>query len=310
MKICIPTAYIALILLVCAYSAEDVQDEQAMITFRAVTDPLTRKVRIERESIPQKSAAEKELDAEQSLIPNVQIDESGKPSYMPSNAQKFDIKDVDRLDDDIMAYLKVIKYDVLLNLRTSIKQTAIEHSYLIYKNLTRIVDTYFMRKPILRAKVTRLRDITSFALQYAKDASVAQMKQLITAADVELDEYNKKMLIALLERLDAQAEKIWESTYIELEELMQETDRIREDPQMTASNKLSKLIESSFKLAIFQQEIVEDGTYQMKGLVSLIVDNPKYHHLTQGFSAVLKIKAKACIMNLLIASLTLLLIWT
>lgn len=290
MKICTITKHLVLLILMATISTDETEDDPNIITFKAVTDPLSRKVLLKREEVPEKNLQEKEIDAEKAIIPNVTLDESGKPTYGPANPSNFDIKDVDNLDNDIMRYIKVMKYDIMLNLKTSISQSEIDHSYLIYKNLAKIKDNYFINKPTLRAKVTRLRDVTSFALDYAKEATKSQMKNLITAADVELDEYNKKILIALLDRLDQQTQKLWESTYTDLEDQMQELEKIHADAQMTPANKLSRLIECSLKLAIFEKDIVEEGTTQIKGLIALIIDNPKYHHLTQGFSESLNIK--------------------
>lgn len=297
MKIHTVTVQILCILLYHHIISQGNGTEEGMITFRAVTDPISRKILLQKETVPEKNLQEKELDAEKEIIPNVTLDDSGNPSYNPANPSRFDIKDIDNLDTDIMRYVKVTKYDILLNLRTSINVSGMDHSYLIYQNMSKIKDNYFIYKPLLRAKATRLRDVTSFSLGYAREATKVQLKQLITAKDVELDEYNKKILIALLERLDEQARKIWESTYIDLENLMQEVEQVYEDTIMTPANKLSRLIEFSIRLAGFEKETVSDGTNQMKGLIELIVDNPKYHHLTMGFIGTLPIHENSKIIH-------------
>ena len=308
MKIHTITAQILCILLLTPTIAQDDVADNALITFRAFTDPISRKVLIHRETVPVKNLQEKELDAEIAIIPNVTLDESGNPSYSPADPASFDIKDIENLETDIMRYLKLIKYDILLNLKTSILVSAIDQSYLMYQNMAKIRDNYFINKPILRASITRIRNVTSFALMYAKEATKTQLKQLITAQDVELDEFNKKILIALLERLDIQAKKTWESTYIDLENLMQEIEKVYSDLQMTPANKLSRLIEFSMKLTNFEREVVDDGTNQMKGLIALIIDNPKYHHLTLGFTGALPVHEFSSILKTIFVTFWLILI--
>ena len=288
---------------------EDQEEEEDphVINFQAKTDPLSRKVLLIKESVPEKTIEEKEIEAEKAIIPNVSLDESGNATYSPLDSSKLDIKDIDGLDDDIMNYLLSIKYDILLNLKTSISTTAIDHSYLIYRNISHIKDNYFINKPILRERVSRIRDVTSFAVEYAKEATKEKLKQLITAQDVELDEYNKKILIALLERLDKKAEKLWEATYNDLDRLIKNLEHAYQDQHATPANKLSHMIEYSLKLAVFEKEVVDDITNQMKGLIALVTDNPKYHHLTKRYTGSLPLKASISITKTVIISLGLLL---
>lgn len=260
------------------FSMYTADEEKPVLHFKFHTDPISRKVVVEKiDGDRTLTKKEIEQEVEKENINNVDIGNPNRPIYSPPLAKNIEIGDVKGLQALLESFGHFIDKNIFLNIESQFSINEVNYSYLIYKDIDKIRENYFKQKVTTRSKITKIRNIVDFAYKYAQSDDPEHMKQLVSQHDVDLDEFNKRVLIKLLEKLNEEITKLWEAIYIDLDNQMNHIEKILDDPNMAPTTKCGNLIEASLELTLFIKEKLHNGIEKMVKIRKLIMNNPKYH---------------------------------
>jgi len=197
----------------------------------------------------------------------------------------LDISDLKKLRELIEDLREDLKLNVLDNLPDNELINRMERSYEVYERIEEIRKKYYLAKMRLEEKTLYIKHIVDFCLQYAEThEEKEELKEMLTEYDVMLDEHNHRILIALLEKLQEKTNTLHDNVFDELKKDFEEIDSIHENPDSSQSEKVGKMIETSINLTVFEKETIHTLIDQILEIFDLIVDNPKYDHISKAFN--------------------------
>ena len=231
------------------------------------------------------NAVEMQVDpiTRQMKVVSNDFEEQTPPSV--KHVYALDIQDLLRLEDYMNNLKQQFEVKVFGNLDTFQDQNQFDLAYLYYKNLRGIRNNYFSEKQKIEEKIDYLKKISEYGLGFIESATTAQLTQVIHEKTVDLDAYNKFILLQLAEKLDSEMSELYQSITQDLPNLFAEYDRINVDRNLSTYELVNKNIEISFKLTIFRESQLNQRIDLMVSICRSIDDNQDYHHLSDTSNA-------------------------
>lgn len=228
-------------------------------------DPITRAIIADQMEAPEEVDPEELVEEE---VDQVALDIS-------------DMRKIRELMEDLRNDLKM---NVLDDLPDNDQINRMERSYEIYERVEEIRKKYYMAKMRLEEKTLYIKHIVDFCLEYAEThEEKEELKEMMTDYDVMLDEHNHKILIALLQKLQEKTDLLHDNVFDQLPTAMKEVDHIHKNPDVSESEKVGRMIETSLNLTVFEKDTVDKLINQILEIFALVHDNPKYHHISKAF---------------------------
>jgi hypothetical protein len=241
------------------------QAEAGQMTVHIHKDPITRAVIAD------------EMDPEEKVDPEEIVEEEVDKVALDIS----DMRKIRQLMDDLRNDLKI---NVLDNLPDNDLINRMERSYEIYERVDEIRKKYYLAKMRLEEKALYIKHIVDFCLEYAETHEEKEdLKEMLTEYDVMLDEHNHKILVALLEKLQEKTNLLHDNVFEQLPNTFKDIDKVHKSPDMSESEKVGRMIETSINLTVFEKDTVEKLINQILELFALVLDNPKYHHISKAF---------------------------
>lgn len=205
------------------------------------------------------------------------------PMNVTEHVYLVDIQDLLRLEDYLRNLRQHFIVKVFGDLEIKPGQNTLDKAYLLYKNLKEIYLNYKAEESILNEKVRYLKRITEFALNYIQDATNEQLSKIIVERDVDIDSYNKFILLQLVQKLDEDMSEFHHAFIETLPSIFSEYDKTNHVSNLSTYQVVNKDIELSFKLTIFEKEELDIRFKRMIAICNKIVDNQDYHHIARRF---------------------------
>lgn len=193
----------------------------------------------------------------------------------------IDIQDLLRFDD----YIKNLRQHLITrlfgDLEVQLNTNKLDKSYLYYKNLKQIKENYVLQKGKIEEKVEYLKKITEFSMNFVQNATIADLSKVITQRDVDIDAYNKFILLQLLEKLDDEMGEFRRAVLEDLSEIFREYEQVNSGSNLSTYEVVNKDIEISFRLTIFEENQLTQRVNTISAICRKITDNKNYHHIAQ-----------------------------
>lgn len=229
-------------------------------------DPITR------EMLADSVAPEEEVDPEE--VVEEEVDQVA-----------LDISDMRKIRELMEDLREDLKKNVLDDLPDSDQINRMERSYEVYERVDEIRKKYYLAKMRIEEKTLYIKHIVDFCLEYAEThEEKEELKEMLTEYDVMLDEHNHRVLIALLEKLQEKTNLLHDNVFVHLKETFHVIDSIHTNPDASESEKVGKMIETAINLTVFEKETIHSLIDQILELFQMILDNPKYDHISRAFN--------------------------
>jgi hypothetical protein len=191
----------------------------------------------------------------------------------------IDICDLQRVENYVKNLRAQIVAKVLGHLEVAENANRLDKAYLLYDNLRQIRANYALEKDKMDEKMEYLKKITEFALSFAQNATTADLSRVIVEKSVDIDAYNKFILLQLLEKLDSEMGELHRAVTVDLPAIFDEFDLINSHQTTSGYQIVNKNIELSFRLTIFDSNQLNHRVETISTLCRKIVDNKNYHHI-------------------------------
>lgn len=229
-------------------------------------DPITR------EMIADSMAPEEVIDPEE--VVEEEVDQVA-----------LDISDMRKIRQLMEDLREDLKKNVLDDLPDSKEINRMERSYEVYERVEEIRKKYYLAKMRIEEKTLYIKHIVDFCLEYAEThEEKEELKEMLTEYDVMLDEHNHRVLIALLEKLQEKANLLHDNVFVQLKKTFSIIDSLHSNPEASESEKVGKMIETAINLTVFEKETIHTLIDQILELFQMILDNPKYNHISKAFN--------------------------
>lgn len=255
------------------------------IVYHISQDVLSREVKLDK-IFDGRELEKPELDNTKNNF-EYEKDENENYIYRENPHSVNDISELKKIDKYINDIRRIIKTSIMKGVIQNPNEDKLQRSFGIYKNLPIAKENFFLEKTGLLKMVSELKDLTAFALKYVEEGDDEGMKDVVSQRDVELDEHNKLILIELLKKLDGFVLEFWGKFYNDYSQAFDLVEHILENEHMSDSEKIAKSIEVSIKISIFEVDVLKNLGDEILEVSQLVLDNPKYHHLSQSFNKTL-----------------------
>ena len=88
-----------------------------------------------------------------------------------------------------------------------------------------------------------------------------------------------------MHKLDSEVKRFARELMITFKTYISELDQLHYDQDMKDFDKVKQMIEIASNMCIFESDVIEKVTKNIKELSYLAVNNPRYHHLESAFEA-------------------------
>lgn len=193
----------------------------------------------------------------------------------------LDIGDLRRLEEYTRNLRQHINSHIFNELEVAEGANRLDLASLIYHNLPAIRRNWELERLKVIEKATYLKKITEYALSYCQNATNADLSRVISERNVDIDAYNKFILIQLIEKLDAEVGELERAVSKDLSALFDEFDANTDRPTGSAYTTVNKNIEISFRLTVFKTNQLGHRIDTILAICRKITDNEKYHHIAQ-----------------------------
>ena len=200
------------------------------------------------------------------------------------NNAKLDIDDMHKIKDMCINLQSELKKSVMSDVPNRKELTRLERSYELYESLDDIRKSYYLKKLVIEKHAEMIKRVVDFSLEYSEHhQEKEEIKEMWDEDDIELDEHNRLMLIKLLQKLKEKTDHLHDQIFINLKKIFTEYENVHSDDTVNATEKTGKQIETSINLTIFESEVIKTLFTQIYQLYDLILDNPKYDHMSRKF---------------------------
>lgn len=195
--------------------------------------------------------------------------------------QDFTLKDIKEINHDLFSIRDIIRKEVLSNLSITLILKKLEISYQMYKKLNEIRRAYFEWKSVITKHIDRIKSIVANSKnQLEIMEKLEDVEQIFKTADAKVDNYNKKILMQLVLSLDENVATLHTALVEDLDDFFVDMRNIHYDLTITDEEKVSKLIKVAINISTFEIDVLNDKIEKVEAIRGLILDNPKYHHLS------------------------------
>ena len=220
----------------------------------------------------------------------------------------LDIKDLYAIDSYLKNIRDHIRIGVLGDIQTGPSENQFDRGYLIYKDLTNIRNRYFTEKKKINEKADYLKKVADYVLEFSKTAPPADLTNILSERDVDIDSYNRFVLIQLVERLDEEMNAFHKAITGDMAEYFDEYDKVTRNKALTVYSIIDQTSKIAFNLSIIEQNELIDRVNRMIKIRRLIIDNKYYHHISASFDQELKTSSAGRFIGLALTGLLALLI--
>ena len=255
---------------------------QNEIVYHVKQDILSRQIVLDK-VFDGRDLDQKELDNSKKDF-EYEKDEDGNYIYRENENTVNDITEIHKIDKMVNDIRGIVEKRIMKGAKNIPNEDKLQRSYAVYQDLENSREVFFIEKSGLLKKVSELKDLTLFALNYVENNPLEGIKNLVSQRDIELDEHNRLILIELLKKLDGFALEFWNKFYNDYSQAFDLIHGIIENEHMSDSEKIAKSIEVSIKISIFEVDTLQKLGDEILKVSQLILDNPKYDHLSSSFN--------------------------
>ena len=196
----------------------------------------------------------------------------------------IDISDMGKINQLVNDLHLDLKDSVIGSLPNDYEITRMKRSFEIYENLDTIRKNFYMAKMRIEEKTDYIQKIVEFSLDYALNHEDKEdWKKMLSDKEVELNEHNKEVLIILLDKLKEKVDILHQEIFENLNSIFEEYTELMQKENKTSSELAGKMIETSIKITIFENNVIEKLIPQILKINDLVIDNPKYDHISHLF---------------------------
>ena len=199
----------------------------------------------------------------------------------PRRTYSLDIQDLLRIEDYLRNLKQQIISKVFGNIDVAKNETQLDKAYLFYRNLRQIRNNYNREKEKIEEKTEYLKKITEYSLNFIQGATNVQLSTVITERNVDIDSYNKFILLQLVEKLDSEMGEFQRAILEDFHAIFEEYDANNIDSKGSTFDLVNTNIGIAFKLTIFEQTNLIERIDLMSQICRKIEDNEDYHHLSK-----------------------------
>lgn len=193
----------------------------------------------------------------------------------------LDIGDLRRLEEYVRNLRQHINSRIFHELEVAEGANRLDLANMIYRNLPTIRRNWELEKNKVIEKANYLKKITEYALNYCQNATNADLSRVISERNVDIDAYNKFILLQLIEKLDSEVGELERGISKDMSALFDEYDSNVDHPTGSAYTTVNKNIEISFRLTIIKTNQIGHRIDTIMAVCRKITDNEKYHHIAQ-----------------------------
>lgn len=226
----------------------------------------------------------------------------------PTKEYALDIKDLYSIDTYLKNLRDHIRIGVFGDIQSLPSDSQLDRGYAIYKDLTNIRNRYFTEKRKINEKADYLKKVADFAYEYTKNAPQADLTNILSERDVDLDSYNRFILTQFVERLVEEMTAFHKAITIGMADFFNEYDKVTRNKAMTVYSIIEQTSKIAFSLSIIEQNELIDRVNRMIKIRQFIMDNKFYHHISASFDKELKTCSAGKLIGLILTGLLALLI--
>lgn len=209
-------------------------------------------------------------------------DEEGEEQHEDS---AFHIQDLERVDELTEKIKQDIKAEILGDLQNKMLIKALEVSYEVYEDINEVRKRYFFFKDSIEQSVQLLKDMVDYLEQFVTDSEEDEnIQSALIRKGIEVDEHNHKLLVGLLIKLQELVDQLHTEIFETFDDYFKELNNVHFNQDMADSEKVRKMIQTASEISIFENNVVDHLTEQIKEVAKLSLDNPRYDHLSRAFA--------------------------